>query len=83
MDFSTCYLGLGESYFWKDQDLWADKKDCCNLKKNVPAFKSDTRELSFTKKMKILYPEMNSWQLIFNSGWLYRMRSYLLKNLWD
>lgn len=83
MAFSTCYLGLGESYFWKDQDLWADKKDCCNLKKNVPAFKSDTRELSFNKKMKILYPEMNSLKLLFNSSWLYRMRSYLLKNLWE
>lgn len=80
--FSTCYLGLGESYFWKDQDLWADKNDCCNLKKNVSEFRHDTREISFKDKLKILYPEIKSYKLLFNNGWLNRMKSYLLKNLW-
>lgn len=81
--FSTCYLGLGESYFWKDQDLWADKKDCCNLKNNVEEFKHDTREISFSKKLSILYPDMKGYKLFFNSGWLLRMKSFLLKHLWN
>ena len=39
MDFTTCYIGNGEAHFWKDQDIWSNKKDCCNIKNKVQALK--------------------------------------------
>ncbi len=32
IDFSTCYIGNGESHFWGHQDMWSNKSDCCNAK---------------------------------------------------
>lgn len=28
--FSTCYIGNGEKDYWSYQDLWSNKRDCCN-----------------------------------------------------
>lgn len=50
--FTTCYIGNGDGHFWKDQDLWSNKKDCCNVKGNVPAFKRDAREIPFEQRLK-------------------------------
>lgn len=83
IQFSTCYLGLGESFFWKDQDLWADKNDCCNIKKNVSGFKSDTREISLTQRYKIMNPDSGILSTITFPSWLYKIKSFLLKNLWS
>ena len=47
IDFTTCYIGNGEKHFWKDQDLWSNKKDCCNIKGKVAAFKTDSRTIPF------------------------------------
>ncbi|MFN8790827.1 MAG: radical SAM protein [Bdellovibrionales bacterium] len=52
MEFSTCYIGNGETHFWKDQDLWSNKKDCCNIKDRVAAFKTDAREIPFETRLK-------------------------------
>lgn len=52
MEFSTCYIGNGENHFWKDQDLWSNKEDCCNVKGKVSAFKSSAREIPFDQRMK-------------------------------
>lgn len=52
MHFSTCYIGNGEGHFWKDQDLWSNKKDCCNVKNRVASFKSDAREVPFQTRLK-------------------------------
>jgi DNA repair photolyase len=52
VEFTTCYIGNGEEHFWKDQDLWSNKKDCCNVKGKVEAFKTDSRELSFETRLK-------------------------------
>jgi DNA repair photolyase len=52
MEFSTCYIGNGETHFWKDQDMWSNKKDCCNIKDRVAAFKSDAREIPFETRLK-------------------------------
>jgi DNA repair photolyase len=35
VQFSTCYIGNGDSHFWKDQDLWSNKKDFCNIKGKI------------------------------------------------
>lgn len=52
LHFSTCYIGNGEKHFWKDQDLWSNKKDCCNIKGQVAGFKSDSREILFEDRLR-------------------------------
>lgn len=38
VEFTTCYIGNGERQFWSDQDLWTNKKDCCNAISRVKSF---------------------------------------------
>lgn len=52
MQFTTCYIGNGENHFWKDQDLWSNKKDCCNVKGKVSSFRTDAREIPFDLRLK-------------------------------
>jgi DNA repair photolyase len=52
MEFTVCYIGNGENQFWETQDLWSNKKDCCNIKDRVAAFKTDTREVPFADRLK-------------------------------
>jgi DNA repair photolyase len=52
MEFTTCYIGNGEDHFWKDQDLWSNKRDCCNIKGKVSAFKTDSRSIPFETRLK-------------------------------
>ena len=55
MEFTTCYIGNGESHFWKDQDLWSNKKDCCNVKDRVSSFVRDSREVAFENRLKFTH----------------------------
>jgi DNA repair photolyase len=50
--FSTCYIGNGEGQFWRDQDLWSNKKDCCDVKGNLASFKNDSRSIPFETRLK-------------------------------
>ncbi|MGZ3797671.1 MAG: hypothetical protein ACXVB1_14970, partial [Pseudobdellovibrionaceae bacterium] len=52
MEFTVCYIGNGENQFWDTQDLWSNKKDCCNIKDRVASFKTDSREVSFSDRLK-------------------------------
>ncbi len=54
IQFTTCYIGNGESHFWKDQDLWSNKKDCCNAIGRVEKFaKTKTaRDINWDVRMK-------------------------------
>ena len=52
IEFTTCYIGNGENHFWKDQDLWSNKKDCCNVKGKIASFKTDAREVPFETRLK-------------------------------
>jgi DNA repair photolyase len=52
VEFTTCYIGNGESHFWKDQDLWDNKSDCCNAKGRIDSFKSDSRLINWDERMK-------------------------------
>lgn len=52
MEFTVCYIGNGENQFWDTQDLWSNKKDCCNIKGKVDAFVRDTREVPFSERLK-------------------------------
>jgi DNA repair photolyase len=45
--FSTCYIGndpSGDSFF-RYQNLWSNKADCCDAKGNVPAFQTTCASL--------------------------------------
>ena len=53
MEFTTCYIGNGEGHFWKDQDIWSNKKDCCNIRNRVKSFKTDAREIEFEKRLNL------------------------------
>ncbi len=52
VQFTTCYIGNGESHFWMNQDLWSNKTDCCNAKMRVPSFGADSREIPFQERLK-------------------------------
>jgi len=52
IQFTTCYIGNGESAFWDYQDLWSNKKDCCNVKNRVASFKADCRQIPFEERKK-------------------------------
>jgi DNA repair photolyase len=53
MEFTVCYIGNGEEQFWNTQDLWSNKKDCCNIKGRVSSFKTDTRQVPFSERIKV------------------------------
>jgi DNA repair photolyase len=53
MEFTTCYIGNGEEQFWGTQDLWSNKKDCCNIKGRVASFTTDSRMIPFETRIKI------------------------------
>lgn len=52
MEFTVCYIGNGESQFWNTQDLWSNKKDCCNIKGKVNSFTTDSRSVPFSVRLK-------------------------------
>lgn len=52
MEFTICYIGNGENQFWDHQDLWDNKKDCCNIKDRISSFKTDSREVPFDTRLK-------------------------------
>lgn len=49
---TVCYIGNGENHFWDHQDLWSNKLDCCNIKRNVESFKADTRSIPFEERLR-------------------------------
>lgn len=52
IEFTVCYIGNGETQFWNTQDLWSNKKDCCNIKGKVTSFKTDSRSVPFSERLK-------------------------------
>ncbi|MBK9039456.1 MAG: hypothetical protein IPL83_09885 [Bdellovibrionales bacterium] len=52
IEMTTCYIGNGENHFWDHQDLWTNKKDCCNIKDRVSSFQTDAREIPFDSRLK-------------------------------
>lgn len=52
VEFTTCYIGNGESHFWKDQDLWDNKVDCCNAKGRVAGFLTDSRSIEWDERIR-------------------------------
>lgn len=52
VQFTTCYIGNGENHFWKDQDLWDNKKDCCNAIDRVKSFSKSSRQLPWEERLR-------------------------------
>lgn len=52
VQFTTCYIGNGEDHFWKDQDLWDNKSDCCNAKGNILSFENDSRSIEWDERVR-------------------------------
>lgn len=52
IQFTTCYIGNGEPQFWRDQDLWSNKKDCCNVQDRVASFQTDSRTIGWDLRLK-------------------------------
>jgi DNA repair photolyase len=52
IEFTTCYIGNGDTQFWSDQDLWSNKKDCCNVQGRVKSFQLDSRSIDWETRMK-------------------------------
>ncbi len=79
--FSTCYLGLSDSYFWRDQDLWDDKKDCCSIKGNVIEFKQLSDSVSIHHRITTNSQGKRSIVNIID-GFMITFKNFILKNLW-
>ncbi len=45
--FTTCYIGNGIKDYFQYQDLWANKKDCCDVVGNIKAFEKTSQEVSW------------------------------------
>ena len=56
MQFTTCYLGQNSAQFYSNQDLWNNKKDCCNslgvVEKHMTTSLEVPRHLSISSQMK-------------------------------
>ena len=52
VEFSTCYIGNGDDHFWKDQELWSNPADCCNVKGRVEGFVANSRQIPFAERLK-------------------------------
>ena len=52
IEFTVCYIGYDENQFWDHQDLWSNKKDCCNIKDRVKSFRTDSREIPFDTRKR-------------------------------
>lgn len=48
--FSTCYIGNGIGEYFKHQDLWTNKTDCCDVVGNVSAFASSSQDIPWKER---------------------------------
>ena len=50
--FSTCYIGNGIKDYGQYQDLWANKKDCCDVVGNVKSFTTTSQKVPWEIREK-------------------------------
>jgi len=50
--FSTCYIGNGIKDYGQYQDLWTNKKDCCDILGNVAEFKATSQAVPWDVRIK-------------------------------
>lgn len=63
--FSTCYIGMGLKDYFQYQDLWVNKKDCCDIVGNVPTFVNTAQSIGWeTRKKHAPSPEIAEFSMI-------------------
>ncbi len=50
--FSTCYIGTGINEFFQHQDLWTNKKDCCDIMGRLPLFEKSSQDIDWDVRLK-------------------------------
>jgi hypothetical protein len=50
--FGTCFIGMGLKDYFQYQGLWSNKSDCCDVRGNVPAFKTSSQDIDWTERLK-------------------------------
>lgn len=50
--FTTCYIGNGIKDYFQYQDLWTNKKDCCDVIDNVNRFKTTSQAVPWRIREK-------------------------------
>ena len=53
MRFSTCYIGNGEKDFYQYQDMWTNKKDCCDAIGNVKSFINTSQQIPWETRISM------------------------------
>jgi len=81
LEFTTCYIGNGEPFFWKDQDLWDNKHDCCNARFRVDSFKRNAQEVPYKDRLK--FCTSTCGKNLTPQRDLVNIREYLLKGSRD
>ena len=50
--FSTCYIGNGIKDYYRFQNMWANKSDCCDSIKNIRGFTSSAQQIPWSVREK-------------------------------
>lgn len=50
--FNSCYIGNGIKDYYQYQDIWSNKKDCCDARGIVPGFNSSSQDIDWSIRMK-------------------------------
>ena len=59
--FTTCYLGYGESSYWKYQDLWSHESDCCHICGNIEGFDATAAQIPLSKRLNASHTPAGWW----------------------
>lgn len=50
--FQTCYIGMGAKDYFQYQDLWSNKKDCCDARGKVEGINASSQDVPWDTRMK-------------------------------
>lgn len=50
--FNICYIGNGEKDYYQYQDLWSNKKDCCDARGNVKAIEKTSQDVPWDERVR-------------------------------
>ncbi len=50
--FSTCYIGNGLKDYFQYQNMWSNKKDCCDIIGNVKGFNQSAQSIDWEERKK-------------------------------
>lgn len=50
--FSTCYIGNGIKDYYQHQEMWDNKKDCCDIVSRVSGFNQTSQDIPWDTRIK-------------------------------